>query len=185
LALEELPNDLPVPVNDGAADHLIGSALPTLSLPATSGGLIDVSTLGRPWAVIYVYPMTGRPDRDLPDGWEQIPGARGCTPQTCAFRDHQSELKTMGSSVFGLSVQSREYQAEMVQRLHVMFPILSDSDRQLGEALNLPTMDAGGMTLYKRLTMIVTEGRIEHVMYPVFPPDRNAQEVVDWLAVNR
>ncbi len=181
MALEELPGDLPVPVDDGGADHLLNTLLPAIELPATIGDTIDVSAVGAPWAVLYVYPMTGRPDLELPDDWEMIPGARGCTPQTCSFRDHQAELVDLGAEVYGISVQSTEYQAEMVGRLHVEFPVLSDSEMKLGRALDLPTMEAGGMTLYKRLTMIVRGGRIEHVMYPVFPPDRNAADVVEWL----
>lgn len=181
MSLEQLPSDLPVPIDDGAADHLLGMHLPAIELPATTGETVDVAAVGDPWAVLYVYPMTGRPDQELPAGWEMIPGARGCTPQTCSFRDHQVELADLGAEVFGISVQTAEYQSEMVDRLHVGFPVLSDSEMKLGSALNLPTMEAGGMTLYKRLTMIVRRGRIEHVMYPVFPPDRNAADVVDWL----
>lgn len=181
MTLESLPADLPVPVDDGAADHLLGMHIPSVSLPATGGAAIDLSAAGTPWAVVYVYPMTGRPDEELPDGWEMIPGARGCTPQTCSFRDHEAELAELGAEVYGLSVQSTEYQQEMVDRLHVDFAVLSDHDRALGTALRLPTMEAGGMTLYKRLTLIVRNGRIEHVMYPVFPPDENASQVVDWL----
>ncbi|MCP3973832.1 MAG: redoxin family protein [bacterium] len=181
MALEELPTDLPPPVDDGGADHLLNRQLPTMELAATTGGTIDVAEVGAPWAVLYVYPMTGRPDRDLPADWEMIPGARGCTPQTCSFRDHQAELSDLGAEIYGISVQSTEYQAEMVERLHVEFPVLADPAMKLGRALDLPTMEAGGMTLYKRLTMIVRGGRVEHVMYPVFPPDRNAADVVEWL----
>ena len=181
MTLEQLPNDLPVPLDDGGADHLAGTPLPSIALPATTGGKIDVSVVGSPWAAVYVYPMTGRPDQELPDGWEMIPGARGCTPQTCAFRDHWAELAKLGCEVYGLSVQTPEYQREMVERLHVGFPVLSDSEMSLGTTLHLPTMDAAGMTLYKRLTMIVRDGVIEEVIYPVFPPDRNAADVVAWL----
>ena len=129
--------------------------------------------------------MTGRPDVALPDNWETIPGARGCTPQTCAFRDHHDELTELDASVVALSVQTAEYQAEMVERLHVPFPVVSDAARSFGEALALPTMEAGGMTLYKRLTLLIRGRVIEHVMYPVFPPDANAEEALDWLATNR
>lgn len=181
MSLESLPADLPEPVDDGGADHLVGMHLPAVALPATSGEPVDLSTAGAPWAVVYVYPMTGRPDEELPEGWETIPGARGCTPQTCAYRDHERELASLGASVFGVSMQSTEYQQEMVERLHVGFPVLSDAGGAWGGALRLPTMEAGGMTLYKRLTMIVRGGRIEHVMYPVFPPDENAAEAVAWL----
>jgi len=181
MSLEQLPTDLPVPVDDGAADHLPGMLLPSHPLPAATGGLIDPAVIGGPWAVIYVYPMTGRPDRELPADWETIPGARGCTPQTCAFRDHKEELAALGAEVYGLSAQTSEYQAEMVQRLRVNFPILSDADLAWGREIGLPTFEAAGMTLYKRLTMIVRRGKVEHVIYPVFPPDGNAAEVVEWL----
>jgi len=181
MALEKLPPDLPIPLDDGAADHLLGRHFPALELPATTGGMIDLSIAGNPWAVVYVYPMTGRPDRESPAGWALIPGARGCTPQTCGFRDHQADLAELGAAVYGLSVQSPDYQKEMVERLHVGFPVLSDTSMELGAALRLPTMETAGMTLYRRLTMIARRGRIEHVMYPVFPPDRNAADVVAWL----
>lgn len=181
MALEELPADLPVPLDDGAADHLKKMLVPAIWLQATTGGTVDVSAVGAPWAVLYIYPMTGRPDEELPDGWEMIPGARGCTPQTCAFRDHQQQLAALGVEVYGISVQSTEYQREMVDRLHVGFPVLSDPAMELGRALDLPLLEAAGMSLYKRLTLIVRGGRIEHVIYPVFPPDRNAAEVVEWL----
>jgi len=181
MSLESLPSDLPVPVDDGGADHLPGMHLPQIVLPSTSGEPVDLSAAGSPWAVVYIYPMTGRPDVELPDGWEMIPGARGCTPQTCSFRDHRDELAACGAEVFGLSVQSTEYQQEMADRLHVNFPVLSDAAGNFGAALRLPAMEAGGMTLYKRLTLIVRNGRIEHVIYPVFPPDQNAAEVVAWL----
>lgn len=181
MSLDSLPPDLPVPVDDGAADHLRGMHLPPIALPSTGGGTVDVAAVGAPWAVIYVYPMTGRPDQQLPEGWEMIPGARGCTPQTCGFRDNEAALAELGAEVYGLSVQSTEYQREMVERLHVAFPVLSDAAGELGAALRLPTMEVAGMKLYKRLTMVVRNGRIEHVLYPVFPPDRNAAEVVAWL----
>ncbi len=181
MSLEGLPADLPVPIDDGGADHLSGMHLPSISLPATDGEHVDLSRVGVPWAVVYIYPMTGRPDAELPEGWEMVPGARGCTPQTCAFRDHNEELAALGAQVYGLSVQSTDYQQEMVDRLHVNFPVLSDAAGAFGEALRLPTMHAGGMKLYKRLTLIVRNGRIEHVIYPVFPPDQNAAEVLSWL----
>ena len=185
MSLDQLPSGLPVPVDDGAADHLVGHDLPNLDRPTAQRGTVNLATAGTPWLVLYVYPMTGRPDVALPDNWEMIPGARGCTPQTCAFRDHQAELADLGASVVGMSVQSVDYQAEMVDRLHVPFPIVSDEDRVVGSALKLPTMEAGGMTLYKRLTMIARAGRVEHTMYPVFPPDANAGEVMDWLRSKR
>lgn len=179
--LEPLPADLPRPEDDGAAFHLAGIELPNIRLDATGGRSVRLSDIGAPWAVIYVYPMTGRPDRDLPDGWEMIPGARGCTPQTCAFRDLTSDFAELGCEVYGLSVQPTAYQQEMVDRLHVGFPVLSDPDRRLGAAIGLPIMEVEGMSLYKRLTMAVRDGVVSRVWYPVFPPDRNAGDVLNWL----
>lgn len=176
----QLPEDLPAPEDDGASDHLVGMRLLSLSLPATNGRQIDLSAQpGR--VVIYAYPRTGRPDQPLPDGWDAIPGARGCTPQSCAFRDHYAELQALGAEVFGLSTQDTEYQREAAERLHLPFPLLSDADLSLTRALRLPTFDVEGLTLIKRLTMIVSDGVIEHVFYPVFPPDRNAGDVIAWL----
>ena len=180
MSLSELPSDLPVPEDDGAADHLTGLSLPPVTLAATSGGTIDMSRLNGRW-VLYIYPMTGRPDRELPDGWDGIPGARGCTPQTCAFRDHYGELQALGAGVYGISSQPTEYQREMVERLHVPFPVLSDSDYALADTLGLPSFEAEGERLLKRLTLLVKDGVIDHVFYPVFPPDRNADDVLDWL----
>lgn len=175
---------LPVPTDDGAARHLIGLAPPSMDLPATDGRAIDLSALsGR--TVVYAYPMTGRPDTPLPEDWDMIPGARGCTPQSCAFRDHYAELTTIGvGNVFGLSTQDTAYQREAAERLHLPFPLLSDADFLLTDALKLPTFEAGGMRLLRRLTLILDEGRVAHVFYPVFPPDRNAQDVIDWLRTN-
>ncbi|HEV8223759.1 MAG TPA: peroxiredoxin [Rubrobacteraceae bacterium] len=176
----ELPNDLPVPEDDGAADHLPGMRLPSVPLASTSGEIVDLSALpGR--TVVYCYPMTGRPDRSLPAGWDEIPGARGCTPQTCSFRDHHAELRSLGASVFGSSTQDTEYQREAATRLHLPFALLSDSDLALAGALGLPTFEVDGMVLLKRLTLVIDEGWIEKVFYPVFPPDRSAEEVVEWL----
>jgi peroxiredoxin len=178
--LSELPKDLPRPIDDGAASHLTGMSLPKLALQATSGAAVDIGGLeGR--VVIYVYPMTGRPGAPLPEGWASIPGARGCTPQSCAFRDHYRELQSLDARLFGLSSQSTEYQKEARDRLQLPFELLSDEKRQLKERLRLPTFVAAGMELYKRLTMIAVDGRIEKVFYPVFPPDRNAGEVLAWL----
>ena len=176
----ELPNDLPVPEDDGAADHLPGMRLPSVPLASTSGEIVDLSALpGR--TVVYCYPMTGSPDRSLPAGWDEIPGARGCTPQSCSFRDHHAELRSLGASVFGSSTQDTEYQREAATRLHLPFALLSDSDLAFAGALGLPTFEVDGMVLLKRLTLVIDEGWIEKVFYPVFPPDRSAEEVVEWL----
>jgi peroxiredoxin len=179
--LYELPSDLPVPLDDGACDHLTGMALPSLPLPSTAGGLVDLSVLpGR--TVVYCYPRTGHPDVQVPAGWNAIPGARGCTPQSCAFRDHYGELQALHADVYGLSTQTTDYQREAVTRLHLPFALLSDAALAFAPALRLPTFDFDGMTLIKRLTLIVRDGQIEKVFYPVFPPDANAVEVVAWFA---
>jgi len=172
---------LPAPEDDGAARHLLGMSVPSIALPATDGSSIDLSAIpGR--AVLYAYPRTGRPGEPNPDGWEAIPGARGCTPQSCAFRDHFAELQSLGvGCLFGLSTQDTAYQREAAQRLHLPFPLLSDERLALTDALRLPTFTTHGMTLHKRLTLILRDGRIEHVFYPVFPPDRNAADVAAWL----
>ena len=176
----ELPEDLPVPTDDGAADHLPGIQIPSVSLSSTSGETVDLSALpGR--TVVYCYPMTGRPGSDLPSGWDEIPGARGCTPQSCSFRDHHAELRTLGARVFGLSTQDTEYQREATQRLHLPFALLSDEELAFADTLRLPTFEVEDMVLLKRLTLIIRDGRIEKVFYPVFPPDRSAQDVVGWL----
>jgi peroxiredoxin len=180
--LLSLPAGLPVPADDGAADHLPGQPMPALSLPATDGSQVALAALGEGRTVVYLYPMTGRPGVDLPEGWDDIPGARGCTPESCAFRDLMAELRAAGAArVFGLSSQSSDYQREAVSRLHLPFSMLSDEGLALAGALGLPTFQVAGMTLYRRLTMIITGGVIEHVFYPIFPPDRHAQEVLDWL----
>ena len=176
----ELPNNLPAPEDDGAADHLPGMRLPPVSLASTSGEVVDLSALpGR--TVVYCYPMTGRPDRSLPTGWDEIPGARGCTPQSCSFRDHHAELRALGAGVFGLSTQDTDYQREAATRLHLPFALLSDAELAFAGALGMPTFEVEGMVLLKRLTLVIDEGWIEKVFYPVFPPDRSAEEVVEWL----
>ena len=176
----ELPEDLPVPTDDGAADHLPGIQIPSVSLSSTSGETVDLSALpGR--TVVYCYPMTGRPGSDLPSGWDEIPGARGCTPQSCSFRDHHADLQALGARVFGLSTQDTEYQREATQRLHLPFALLSDEDLAFADTLRLPTFEVDDMVLLKRLTLIIKDGRIEKVFYPVFPPDRSAEDVVGWL----
>ena len=181
--LPPLPKDLPVPIDDGAASHLHGMSLPKLVLSATDGRKIDLAAItGR--LAIYIYPMTGRPDVPLPDGWVGIPGAAGCTPQSCSFRDHYFELKSLDTSVFGLSTQTTEYQREARDRLHLPFELLSDSGHKLKQSLRLPTFTVAGMELYKRLTLIAENGRIQKVFYPVFPPGRDAEEVLAWLQQN-
>ncbi|HSQ81369.1 MAG TPA: peroxiredoxin [Casimicrobiaceae bacterium] len=178
--LSQLPADLPRPVDDGAAAHLAGELLPRIALPSTDGTTVNLADLAGRW-VIYIYPMTGRPDVALPDGWDGIPGARGCTPQSCSFRDHYKELQELGTGVFGLSAQGTDYQREARDRLHLPFQLLSDSSLQLKSTLRLPTFTTAGMELFKRLTLIAGHGKIRKVFYPVFPPDRNADEVLAWL----
>jgi peroxiredoxin len=176
-----LPPDLPEPLDDGAADHLTGTALPSLPLSSTSGREIDLAEAARTTLVLYCYPRTGRPGEPLPPGWDEIPGARGCTPQACAFRDHFDELEALGAAVLGLSAQPLADQVEFAERVHLPYPILSDPALRLADALRLPTFEVAGMRLYRRLTFIATEGRIVKVIYPVFPPDRNASDVLSWL----
>lgn len=172
---------IPAPQDDGAADHLEGRAWPALALRGTDGAAHDLSALpGR--VVVYIYPMTGRPGVALPDGWDGIPGARGCTPQSCAFRDHAAEMRDLGvSALYGLSTQDSAYQSEVAGRLHLPFALLSDADLALRDALRLPWMTVAGMTLLKRMALVLDAGRIAKVFYPVFPPDRNAADVLDWL----
>jgi peroxiredoxin len=173
---------IPAPVNDGAARGLVGERVPSVPLAATDGVVVDLSKLGG-WVVVYVYPRTGKPGVENPVGWDMIPGARGCSPQSCAFRDHFAELKRLGvSNVFGLSTQDSAYQREAAERLGLPFRLLSDEDLTFAVALKLPTFTTSGMTLLKRLTMIINDGKIEHVFYPVFPPDRNARDVLEWLS---
>jgi peroxiredoxin len=177
----ELPADLPVPVDDGLCDHLPGMVLPSVPLRSTSGRTVDLAHLPGT-TVVYCYPRTGRPDQGPPPAWDSIPGARGCTPQSCAFRDHHAELRALGAEVFGLSTQTTEYQQEAAERLHLPFELLSDVDLAFASALRLPTFAADSMTLIKRLTLIIRAGRIVKVFYPVFPPDKNAEEVIAWLS---
>jgi len=181
--LSALPKDLPRPVDDGAASHLAGMSLPQLMLPSTNGENIDLAAIAGRF-VIYIYPMTGRPGMPLPEGWDSIPGARGCTPQACSFRDHYAELKTLNTSIFGLSAQSPEYQKEARDRLQLPFELLSDNGLRLKQLLRLPTFTVAGKELYKRITLIVDSGRIRKVFYPVFPPDQNAENVLAWLRQN-
>lgn len=183
--LNQLPPNLPVPQDDGGARHLPGMVMPNVELVSTSNHRINLSKLTAPRTVVYFYPMTGRPDRPSPVGWDDIPGARGCTPETCGFRDLHKELAKLGADVYGVSVQSTDYQKEMVKRLNVPFEVLSDEKMALVHALKLPIFAVAGMTLNKRLTLVVNAGRIEHVFYPVFPPDRHADEVIAWLKAHK
>jgi peroxiredoxin len=180
----ELPADLPVPEDDGAADHLAGQEIPPgLSLPSTWGGDLDLGAAasGSDLVVAYVYPRTGVPGEPLPAGWDDIPGARGCTPQSCAFRDSLAEFAAVGASVLGISAQAPAEQAEFAAREHIPFPLLADPGLGLASALALPTFEVEGMTLYRRLTLVARRGRVVKAFYPVFPPDRNAAEVLAWL----
>ena len=179
----KLPEDLPNPIDDGAASHLEGISLPDLAFPSTDGHDVNLTELyGR--NVLCIYPITGRPRVSLPEGWDRIPGARGCTPQACGFRDHYKELQSLNTGVFGLSAQTTEYQTEARDRLHLPYQLLSDSSLRLKQHLQLPTFTAAGMELFKRLTLIADNGRIVKVFYPVFPPERNADDVLNWLRQN-
>jgi peroxiredoxin len=178
----DLPADLTILVDDGAADHLLGIEVPALALPSTLGGELDLGEAAHGLVVVYVYPRTGKPGEPLPAGWDEIPGARGCTPQSCAFRDHVRDLAAYGASVIGVSAQSPADQLEFAEREHIPYPLLSDVALELAAALRLPTFEAAGMTLYRRLTFIARERRIVKVFYPVFPPQRNAADVLAWLA---
>lgn len=177
-----LPDDLPAPEDDGAADHLVGLALPPFELTATDGSTVRLDRLpGR--VVVYAFPRMGRPgEAHLVEDWDAIPGARGCTPESCAFRDHFQDLRGAGAAlVFGLSTQDSDYQREAATRLHLPFALLSDEALEMTKSLRLPTFEAAGQTLLKRFTLVISMGEIEHVFYPVFPPDRHAEEVLAWL----
>jgi peroxiredoxin len=176
-----LPPGLPQPTDDGAAAHLLGLRMPDISLPSTSVKMVDLSQPRTRRTVFYCYPMTGVPGKALPDGWDLIPGARGCTPQTCGFRERHQEFLDLSTDVFGLSTQTTEYQREVASRLKLPFEILSDAEYKLCDALRLPTFEVDGMRLMKRLTLIVRSGQIEHVFYPVFPPNESADEVIHWI----
>ncbi|MGH3356482.1 MAG: peroxiredoxin [Nocardioidaceae bacterium] len=179
-----LPPDLPVPDDDGAADHLPGLEVPPMALPSTDGDQVrlDITPPGADRLVVYAYPRTGRPGEEpLTPDWDTIPGARGCTPETCGFRDHAAELRAAGATVVGLSTQDTAYQQELAQRLGLPFPVLSDHRLEATRALRLPTFEAAGQTLLRRLTMVIRDGTVENVFYPVFPPDGHAEEVLGWL----
>ena len=177
----ELPKGLPVPEDDGACAHLTGMKVPSIALRSTRGEEVNLSRLpGR--TIVYCYPRTGRPDQEMLPGWNDIPGARGCTPQSCAFRDHYAEMRALGvHEIFGLSTQDTEYQREAAERLHLPFALLSDQKLEFARAFRLPTFEVAGMTLIKRLTLVLHDGVIERVFYPVFPPDANAPDVIHWL----
>ncbi|MBV8520682.1 MAG: peroxiredoxin [Acetobacteraceae bacterium] len=176
---------IPAPVDDGATRHLTGRRIASVPLPATNGDIVDLSAIpGR--VVVYAYPRTGKPGIENPEGWDMIPGARGCTPQSCSFRDHFADLKALGvEHLFGLSTQDPAYQREAAERLHLPFPLLSDEHFRLTRAMNLPTFETSGMRLLKRFTLVIKDGTVEHVFYPVFPPDRSAADVLEWLAQAR
>jgi peroxiredoxin len=179
-----LPSGLPVPEDDGAADHLDGLAVPSLKLPSTQGEL-DLAEQARELLVLYVYPRTGRPGIEPPSGWDETPGARGCTPQSCGYRDHGGELRELGARVVGVSAQPLDDQREVAERLGLPHPVVADPELRLAEALGLPTFEFDGERLYKRLSLVAERGRIVKVFYPVFPPDENAAEVVAWLRGRR
>jgi peroxiredoxin len=180
--LYALPPNLPVPSDDGACRHLPGMSIPAISLPSTAGDTVNLATESlRSWVVVFAYPRTGQPDQDPPPGWDATPGMRGCTPQACSFRDLHAELRALSAQVFGLSTQTTEYQQEAANRLHLPYPLLSDAELHFATAARLPTISLAGMTLLKRFTLILRHGVIRHVFYPVFPPDRNAEDVLAWL----
>ncbi len=186
LKAPELPSDLPVPVDDGACDHLVGMRLPAVQLTSSAGRAVDMSRLVG-LTVIYIYPMSGEDDSVLPDDWDSIPGARGCTPQSCSFRDHQNELAGLGAKVFGLATQSPEYLRGEVDRIHLPYELLSDRHLAFKGALSLPLFDitVAGMHILKRVTLICQDDEIIHVFYPVFPPDKSADQVIEWLKSHR
>jgi peroxiredoxin len=179
-----IPADLPIPLDDGACDHLENMQMPNISLWSTEGREINLSSLAG-WNVIFCYPMTGRPGVSIPEGWVQIPGAAGCTPQVCSYRDNHAELRRNGVGIYGVSTQTSEAQNEAVNRLGLPYPLLSDADHAFSSALILPLLEVGGLKLIKRLTLIIHDGEIKKCFYPVFPPDRNVDEVIAWLSENQ
>ncbi len=181
--LTSLPKNLPVPHDDGACSHLLDKSLPDIDLPSTQQTVINLSTI-KGWTAVYCYPMTWQPNVALPDGWDAIPGARGCTPQSCTFRDSFQTLLDLNVQVFGLSRQNTEYQQEAATRLHLPFALLSDNSLLFTQTLNLPVFKVSRMQLNKRVTLIACDGVIQHYFYPVFPPDKNVNDVIDWLELN-
>jgi peroxiredoxin len=188
--LQSLPVNLPIPQEDGACTHLPGKVIPDIALVSTSRQKMSLADLAKSRTVIYIYPMTGRPDRNLPQAWDAIPGARGCTPQSCSFRDHYQELQALETAVYGLSTQSTTYQQEAKTRLHLPFDLLSDAELNFATALELPTFQVDALSeispeinpvLIKRITLVLCKGKIEKVFYPVFPPDQNAAQVLNYL----
>ncbi len=177
-----LPPNLPVPKDDGAARHLTGMRVPSITLTSTGNRRVNLAELARERTVIYCYPRTGAPGQPVPATWDAIPGARGCTPESCGFRDHYHALMALHVHLYGLSTQTTDYQREAVERLHLPFEILSDADFALTDALRLPTFEFEGVRLLKRLTLVVSDGKIEKVFYPIFPPDKHAEEVIAWLS---
>jgi peroxiredoxin len=182
--LHALPEDLPIPEDDGAADHLTGGKVPSVVLPSTSGESVDLAKVAEETLLLYIYPRTGVPGQPLPAGWDAIPGARGCTPQSCAFRDSAAELAGLGAAVFGLSAQGPDEQREFAERERLPYALLNDEEFRLAMALGLPTFEANGIRYYRRLTLIARQGRIAKVFYPVFPPQANAADAVAWLQSN-
>ena len=182
--LYTLPAGLPIPADDGACDHLPGRPWPAIALPSTDGGTVGLAEVDVDWQILYCYPRTGRPDRDPPGGlrqWDAIPGSRGCTPQACAYRDAHAELRALGGRIFGISTQETADQREAAERLHLPFPLLSDRHLELARALRLPTFEVEGLTLIRRLTLVGRRERIERCFYPVFPPDADADRVLQYL----
>jgi peroxiredoxin len=182
--LLQLPSDLPVPLDDGACDHLPGSVVPDLTLESSQVS-VNLAAFAAGRSVLYVYPRTGRPELPVPESWNAIPGARGCTPQSCGFRDHAAELEELGVRVAGLSAQRLEEQEEVAERLRLPYPVIADPHLRLAQALQLPTFTFEGVELYRRVTLVLARGTVEHVFYPVFPPDQDAANVVAWLRRHR